>query len=378
MSKNNKLIIIAGVILLTVLVAFQVISAPPKEITAYQLTVDGKGIFTVEDQTELEKMLVEYKEEYMPREIPEDAQLVKVDFLQQVEVQEVSIKPEEMNTLTDAKDKLYTKKEEATVIEVQPGDVFSTLANKNGITVKEAIKLNPHLNPERIYPGDKVIISPFKPSLDVVCEYEQTTIEPAPFKIIRENDSSMLRSQSKIIKKGIEGEKEVTYTIQAINGFVEKKTVLKEEILKEPVDQVMKVGTKQTVSRGGRIKYGVVNGSRITSSFGSRIHPVTKVRSNHTGVDIGAPHGSTVYAYSEGTVSFAGWKGGYGNIIHIRHGNGMETRYAHLSKINVKVGQKVTAGQAIGRVGSTGTATGPHLHFEVRINGVAKNPLNYI
>lgn len=205
MSKNNKLIIIAGVILLTVLVAFQVISAPPKEITAYQLTVDGKGIFTVEDQTELEKMLVEYKEEYMPREIPEDAQLVKVDFLQQVEVQEVSIKPEEMNTLTDAKDKLYTKKEEATVIEVQPGDVFSTLANKNGITVKEAIKLNPHLNPERIYPGDKVIISPFKPSLDVVCEYEQTTIEPAPFKTIRENDSSMLRSQSKIIKKGIEG-----------------------------------------------------------------------------------------------------------------------------------------------------------------------------
>ena len=77
-------------------------------------------------------------------------------------------------------------------------------------------------------------------------------------------------------------------------------------------------------------------------------------------------------------MSFAGWKGGYGNIIHIRHGNGMETRYAHLSKINFKVGQKVTAGQAIGRVGSTGTATGPHLHFEVRINGVAKNPLNYI
>ena len=118
--------------------------------------------------------------------------------------------------------------------------------------------------------------------------------------------------------------------------------------------------------------YGV-----ITSLYGWRIHPIKKVRSFHTGVDIAAPMGSPVFAARDGIVKFAGRNGGYGLFILIDHGT-YSTAYAHLSKIDVYVGQKVKKGQLIGRVGSTGISTGPHLHFEVRKNGRHTNPLAYL
>jgi murein DD-endopeptidase MepM/ murein hydrolase activator NlpD len=97
----------------------------------------------------------------------------------------------------------------------------------------------------------------------------------------------------------------------------------------------------------------------------------------HEGLDIGASTGTEILAADSGMVSFAGWNGGYGYLVKIDHGGGKETRYGHMSKIACKVGQTVTKGDVIGYVGSTGVSTGPHLHFEVRINGVAKNPLDY-
>lgn len=95
-------------------------------------------------------------------------------------------------------------------------------------------------------------------------------------------------------------------------------------------------------------------------------------------MDIAAPSGNAVYASNNGTVIYAGWDGGYGKTIRIRHGNGIVSTYAHLSTINVSVGQKVTKGSVIGGVGSTGNSTGPHLHYEVRINGAVVNPQPYM
>ena len=118
---------------------------------------------------------------------------------------------------------------------------------------------------------------------------------------------------------------------------------------------------------------------RITSNFGNRIHPITKVNKPHAGIDIAAPTGTAVKSVQGGKVTFAGrGPGGYGNVIYIDHSDGTQTRYAHLSKINVKKGQLVDSSQLIGAVGSTGYSTGPHLHFEVRKGGKAVNPRNYI
>lgn len=113
----------------------------------------------------------------------------------------------------------------------------------------------------------------------------------------------------------------------------------------------------------------------ITSGFGYRHHPVLRYRRLHTGLDIGAGHGSPVYAAEAGEVFFASWRGGYGRCIIVLHGGGMSTLYGHLSRIDVSPGQSVARGQRIGAVGSTGLSTGPHLHFEVRRNGAPVNPL---
>ncbi|WP_270619800.1 M23 family metallopeptidase [Paenibacillus macerans] len=114
----------------------------------------------------------------------------------------------------------------------------------------------------------------------------------------------------------------------------------------------------------------------VSSSFGTRIHPITGVTKMHNGIDIAAPEGTTVIAAKAGTVIYASAMGTAGNAIIIQHGD-METRYYHLSQIDVTAGQKVEAGEKIGEVGSTGSSTGPHLHFEVRVNGEPVDPLPY-
>ncbi len=116
----------------------------------------------------------------------------------------------------------------------------------------------------------------------------------------------------------------------------------------------------------------------ISSGFGPRVHPILGTMRMHNGVDMNASQGDAIKAAAAGRVILAGVKGGFGNTIMIDHGGGMVTLYAHQSRIGASVGQKVTAGETIGYIGSTGLSTGPHLHFEVRINGVPKNPTNYI
>lgn len=116
----------------------------------------------------------------------------------------------------------------------------------------------------------------------------------------------------------------------------------------------------------------------ITSAFGPRMHPIFHTVRMHTGVDIGAAYGSTVRAGAAGVVVVAGEASGYGNAIVIDHGGGLATLSGHLSRFAVRVGQTVTAGQAIGAVGNTGNSTGPHLHFEVRVRGVPVDPMPYL
>jgi hypothetical protein len=118
--------------------------------------------------------------------------------------------------------------------------------------------------------------------------------------------------------------------------------------------------------------------AKINSAYSTRTDPITGEQRHHNGVDLKAKYGDAVYSAAGGKVTFTGVSGGYGNLIIIAHGNGMTTYYGHLSKIYMKTGQKVRRGVLIGRVGATGRVTGPHLHFEIRKNGRAMDPLLFI
>ncbi len=121
-----------------------------------------------------------------------------------------------------------------------------------------------------------------------------------------------------------------------------------------------------------------VEGVTLTSDYGMRTHPVLGGRRAHKGVDLAGPTGTPVYATADGTIAMAQWFSSYGNYVQIEHGAGLETRYGHLSGYAVSSGQKVKKGDLIGFIGTTGRSTGPHLHYEVRVAGVAVNPIPYM
>ncbi len=172
---------------------------------------------------------------------------------------------------------------------------------------------------------------------------------------------------------GSNGKRAVTARVTRINGEVTESEELKSETIISPVNKVIIKGTKEkpTTRATGRFIMPV-NGGVDTSSFGWRWGRM------HEGVDIGASTGTPIYAADGGTVVTAGWNGGYGLCVDIDHGNGVMTRYGHCSSIYVSVGEQVFQGQNIAAVGSTGWSTGPHLHFEIRIDGVAYNPLDFL
>ncbi len=199
-----------------------------------------------------------------------------------------------------------------------------------------------------------------------------------------------LKSQERIQKKNLDvlvGEAEKKKReIEAI--YIEKKNLLsrtranKESLM--AMEKQLESKEKEVTKKLEALRYGTAPGKIafpvkgiLTSGFGMRVSPITGVNGLHSGIDIGAGSGTPIIAAASGEILQAGYLGGYGNAILVYHGGGLSTLYGHLSGFAVEAGQKVKQGQIIGYVGSTGFATGPHLHFEVRINGAVVNPYKY-
>lgn len=155
------------------------------------------------------------------------------------------------------------------------------------------------------------------------------------------------------------------------------KLVKKQQEIKNKNKKKKKTVKKYT---GGQLKWPVPSSERITSQWGTRVHPITKRKHTHSGLDIGAPNGTTIVAAASGTVILAQWYGGYGNCIIIEHKEGFRTLYGHIRSggIKVKVGDEVSAGEKIAEVGSTGNSTGNHLHFGVYVNNKSVDPEPYL
>lgn len=162
--------------------------------------------------------------------------------------------------------------------------------------------------------------------------------------------------------------------------YVEPKTVTVASANKT-VGSKTSVGTVNTATNisGTNVNLGVAMIKPVSGTISSRFGVRSRIRSSaHTGLDIATSSGTPIGAAASGTVTFAGWKGSYGYLVVITHSNGVQTYYGHCSKLYVSAGQTVSQGQSIAAVGSTGNSTGPHLHFEIRVNGIAYNPQNYL
>ena len=185
--------------------------------------------------------------------------------------------------------------------------------------------------------------------------------------------SKILENTKKLRENYVAKLSEEEKKIQAqIDDYTTQVNALNAEILQLALQGI------DTQYIGGVLAWPVPGYTRISSNYGMRYHPILHVNKLHTGVDIAAPMGANFVAANDGIVTKAGYNGAYGNMVIIDHGGGISTLYAHGSEILVQVGQTVKRNDPILKVGSTGYSTGPHAHFEVRINGVVTNPIEYI
>lgn len=197
---------------------------------------------------------------------------------------------------------------------------------------------------------------------------------------LREKDSENIEN-IKILEKYETELKDFSQQENAVAALYKEK--IKEEIIvakvaKNDTGNRTSFSTASNISRTN-MSIGISFIKPVTGTISSRFGSVSRVRSSvHTGLDIAASKGTTIKAAASGTVTFSGTKGAYGKLVVITHSNGVQTHYGHCSSLYVSEGQYVTQGEKIAAVGSTGNSTGPHLHFEVRVNGIAYNPQNYV
>lgn len=228
---------------------------------------------------------------------------------------------------------------------------------------------------KRVYAADRTVLEDLKARADDI-QQQKAVVEG------QKNQVALLKQQ--LLAQKQQYEKEADSEQVLIGRLKNERQALEaaEAQLARESEQIgslirQKVAAQTGIIRGtGRFIYPA--NARITSGFGSRVHPILGYRRFHAGVDFGASYGSTIRAADSGRVIFSGWYGGYGQAVIIDHGGGLTTLYGHCSRLFVREGQTVQQGQAIAAVGSTGLSTGPHLHFEVRRNGSPINPMGYL
>lgn len=251
-----------------------------------------------------------------------------------------------------------------------------SVALRFSVTPDEIRRLNPEI-PDVLPAGKKLTVPIIKRRLPIVSTktVEETAFLDYETKIVETTE--LRQGEEDVLRRGVKGEKQQTVQIIYTNGEETGRKVLKSVLKKRPVDKEIGIGTftaqpysyDTVIDGNGRFAWPV-DGGKITSLFGGE--------RDHGGLDIGAAEYSEIYAGDGGTVELSTWDDSYGYFVLIDHGNGWETLYAHCVELIAQPGQKVRRGQPIALIGTTGDSTGPHLHFEVRLNGVRQNPSMYL
>lgn len=336
----------------------------------YVLSVGGQAVGFSPDRETLDSMLDELSAPYQNESTKE------VRFEPEVSIEyghastEIPDDPEQIYAA------LTANSVEAASYTVAAGDTFSEIAAGLDMRQRELSELNPSVDPDVLMIGDVLNIRRAVPFLAVVTVDEVTYTEPIPAPVEYVEDDSLYEGDSNVLSEGEEGENWIRAEVTYQNGTEIARTVLEAVVQKEPEKKVVATGTKERPATASKGTYIWPVDGTVTSSPGSRT--LFGSTNYHSGLDIAVPYGTKVKAADGGTVSFAGWKGDYGNLVIITHDDGTQTYYAHNSNLLVSEGDSVYQGQAITEAGSTGRSTGSHCHFEVRVNGEVQNPYDYL
>ena len=339
------------------------------ELRQYQVLVDGQVVGTVKDEDALNQLLDSMKEKYT------NENTVSAEFLDTVTVEPV-YEAENLMTMSEMDAALQSNQDGSTTYTVVAGDTFYGIAYANDMSLSDLQALNPGMDINRLMVGDVLNVKELTPILSVQTVEEQNYTQAIACPVEEVEDSSLYVGDSRVITQGVEGEEQVNATVTYVNGQETSRTVNSTTTLREPTTTVKAVGTKEKPRTASSGSYQWPIYGRITSYFGGRY--IFGSYSYHSGIDISASYGAAIRAADGGTVTYAGYKGSYGNLVIITHDNGTQTYYGHNSSLTVSAGQKVYKGQQVARAGSTGRSTGVHCHFEMRVNGTSVNPLSYL
>lgn len=269
---------------------------------------------------------------------------------------------------------LYGKNKEVKTVKATSSDTITSLSYKNGISVEEFFLSNPEFTSINniFYNGQEVVIAKIDPQISVVVERHIVEDKKVEYDIIEQYDSKLTQGTEYVSQKGVNGIERISQNVRSVNGTITYVDKISDETIKKATDKIVLIGTRVIPHVGSVSSWGwpTKKGYTISSHYGYRTSPITGRRELHSGVDIaGTGLGSPVYASNNGRIIVREKVYSYGNHIVIDHNNGYYTLYAHMNGFakNLSVGSVVSRGQVIGYVGMTGYATGPHLHFEIRV-----------
>jgi len=340
-------------------------------IMAYEIDVDGEKIGVLNSKEEAEKVIEKVKEHFTENYDKES--LLEISTVENIDIKQVKASNSEIKEEEELANYIISGTDEEKKYIVEKGDTYWNIAEYFNMSLEDLITANPQSDPEIIQIGDELNLIVPKPFVNVQVKRKIIQEEKTPYETEYDYASYMYNDEQIITKAGKYGLSEIEAVITEQNGIQIAKEVIAEKVIAEPVTQLVTTGTQDPPPKQGTGYFiNPLPGSTISSRFGSRSGGF------HLGQDMAKASGSSIKAADGGTVTFAGWSGTYGYVVDIDHGGGYMTRYAHCSDLYVSAGEKVYQGKIIGAVGSTGLASGPHLHFEVRKYGSVVNPASYI
>ncbi len=341
---------------------------------SWSIFVEGNKIVTLRTSEQAELVLGQIKEYFMPAPKEEETiENISLDFVESIQIRLSFSKKENIYSPEEAFNYLLKGTTEDEIYKITQGDTVWDLAIKYDIPVSDIQKANPDKNLSAVYIGDLLNLTVPKPYLHIDVKFNHTYKENIPFytRIIR--DDTLYRTDYKVEQRGIYGEK-LVYSLEIYqNDQKINIEILSEQVLFQPQTKIVRIGTLRTPDDVLISSFILPpDTGLITSRFGMRSGKL------HIGIDLAIAAGTPLLSFRSGTVIFTGRKSGYGKLVIVQHSNDIVTYYAHMSEIQVTVGQYVSKRQQIGLSGNTGYSTGHHVHFEIRVNGKVTDPLAYI